>query len=171
MALQGGGSHGALTWGVLDALLEDGQWQFDGVSGTSAGAMNAVAMARGFAKAAQEHKDPVEAYQAGCAQARETLTRLWEGVGTLGSLMWGSPLSVANPMMGLMRQWLLPYQTNPLDINPLRRLLEREADFDLLCKSRRPTRSRVGPRFSCAPPTCAQAGARFSRGPGSVRMP
>ena len=44
LALQGGGSHGALTWGVLDALLEDGQWQFDGVSGTSAGAMNAYTL-------------------------------------------------------------------------------------------------------------------------------
>ena len=55
LALQGGGSHGALTWGVLDALLEDGQWQFDGVSGTSAGAMNAVALAHGFAQAAQQH--------------------------------------------------------------------------------------------------------------------
>src|SRR3989344_3721149 len=87
LALQGGGSHGALTWGVLDALLEDGQWQFDGVSGTSAGAMNAVAMAHGFAKAAQEHKDPHEAHLAGCVQARETLARLWEGVGTLRSLL------------------------------------------------------------------------------------
>jgi len=123
LALQGGGSHGALTWGVLDALLEDGQWRFDGVSGTSAGAMNAVALAHGFAKAAHEHKDPHEAHLAGCALARETLTRLWEGVGTLGSLMWGAPLAAANPMMGLMRQWLSPYQTNRLDINPLRRLL------------------------------------------------
>ena len=151
LALQGGGSHGALTWGVLDALLEDGQWQFDGVSGTSAGAMNAVAMAHGFAKAAQEHKDPHEAHLAGCVQARETLTRLWEGVGTLGSLMWGSPLSAANPMMGLMRQWLSPYQTNPLDINPLRRLLEREVDFDLLCSARRALSAAGGPKvFVCA---------------------
>lgn len=133
LALQGGGSHGALTWGVLDALLEDGQWQFDGVSGTSAGAMNAVAVAHGFAQAARQHKNAQQAHQAGCALARETLTRLWEGVGTLGSLMCGLPLSTANPVMGLMRQWLSPYQTNPLDINPLRRLLEREVDFELLC--------------------------------------
>lgn len=97
LALQGGGSHGALTWGVLDALLEDGQWQFDGVSGASAGAMNAVALAHGFATAAKEHKDPHEAHQAGCQQARDTLTRLWEGVGTLGSLMWGSPCRPPTP--------------------------------------------------------------------------
>ena len=163
LALQGGGSHGALTWGVLDALLEDGQWQFDGVSGTSAGAMNAVAMAHGFAKAAQEHKDPHEAHLAGCVQARETLTRLWEGVGTLGSLMWGSPLSAANPMMGLMRQWLSPYQTNPLDINPLRRLLEREVDFDLLCTVRRASAAAGGPKvFVCATNVRTGRGEIFS---------
>jgi len=132
LALQGGGSHGALTWGVLDALLEDGQWQFDGVSGTSAGAMNAVALAHGFARAAQAHKDPGAVHRAGCALARESLTRLWEGVGTLGNLMGGLPLATANPVLGMMRQWLSPYQTNPLDINPLRGLLEREIDFALL---------------------------------------
>lgn len=53
LALQGGGSHGALTWGVLDALLEDGRFTLDGISGTSAGAMNAVAVAHGFAQAAR----------------------------------------------------------------------------------------------------------------------
>ena len=163
LALQGGGSHGALTWGVLDALLEDGQWQFDGVSGTSAGAMNAVAMAHGFAKAAQEHKDPHEAHLAGCAKARETLTRLWEGVGTLGSLLRGTPLSAANPMMGLMRQWLSPYQTNPLDINPLRRLLEREVDFDLLCAARRSHGGAGGPTvFVCATNVRTGRGEIFS---------
>ena len=163
LALQGGGSHGALTWGVLDALLEDGQWRFDGVSGTSAGAMNAVALAHGFAQAAREHKDPREAHQAGCALARETLTRLWEGVGTLGSLMWGAPLAAANPMMGLMRQWLSPYQTNPLDINPLRRLLEREVDFDLLCSARRAAHAAGGPQvFVCATNVRTGRGEIFS---------
>lgn len=93
LALQGGGSHGALTWGVLDALLEDGRLLIDGISGTSAGAMNAVVVAHGFAQAAQQHKDPKEAHAAGCELARAGLTRLWEGVGTLGSLMWGTPLA------------------------------------------------------------------------------
>ena len=148
LALQGGGSHGALTWGVLDALLEDGQWQFDGVSGTSAGAMNAVALAHGFAQAAQQHKDPEDAHLAGCALARESLTRLWEGVGALGSLTWGTPLSAANPLVGMMSQWFSPYQTNPLGINPLRKLLEREVDFSLLCSART---GLVGPKvFVCA---------------------
>ena len=163
LALQGGGSHGALTWGVLDALLEDGQWQFDGVSGTSAGAMNAVALAHGFAKAAHDHKDPRDAHQAGCQQAREALTRLWEGVGTLGSLMWGVPLAAANPMLGLMSQWLSPYQTNPLDINPLRRLLEREVDFDLLCSARRAAHAAGGPQvFVCATNVRTGRGEIFS---------
>ena len=148
LALQGGGSHGALTWGVLDALLEDGQWQFDGVSGTSAGAMNAVALAHGFAQAAQQHKDPEDAHVAGCALARESLTRLWEGVGALGSLTWGTPLSAANPLVGMMSQWFSPYQTNPLGINPLRKLLEREVDFSMLCSARTGV---VGPKvFVCA---------------------
>ena len=148
LALQGGGSHGALTWGVLDALLEDGQWQFDGVSGTSAGAMNAVVLAHGFAQAAQQHKDPEDAHLAGCALARESLTRLWEGVGALGSLTWGTPLSAANPLVGMMSQCFSPYQTNPLGINPLRKLLEREVDFSLLCSARTGV---VGPKvFVCA---------------------
>ena len=148
LALQGGGSHGALTWGGRDALLEDGQWQFDGVSGTSAGAMNAVALAHGFAQAAQQHKDPEDAHLAGCALASESLTRLWEGVGALGSLTWGTPLSAANPLVGMMSQWFSPYQTNPLGINPLRKLLEREVDFSLLCSARTGV---VGPKvFVCA---------------------
>jgi len=148
LALQGGGSNGALTWGVLDALLEDGHWQFDGVSGTSAGAMNAVALAHGFAQAAQQHKDPEDAHLAGCALARESLTRLWEGPCALGSLTWGTPLSAANPLVGMMSQWFSPYQTNPLGINPLRKLLEREVDFSLLCSARTGV---VGPKvFVCA---------------------
>ncbi|ABM41023.1 Patatin [Acidovorax sp. JS42] len=150
LALQGGGSHGALTWGVLDALLEDGQFLIDGVSGTSAGAMNAVALAHGFAQAAREHKDPLEAHRAGCELARATLARLWEGVGTLGSLTWGIPLPGAGPLLGMMSHWLSPYQTNPLDINPLRRVLEREVDFEALASARVPQSTTVPQVFVCA---------------------
>lgn len=150
LALQGGGSHGALTWGVLDALLEDGQFLIDGVSGTSAGAMNAVALAHGFAQAAREHKDPLEAHRAGCELARATLARLWEGVGTLGSLTWGIPLPGAGPLLGMMSHWLSPYQTNPLDINPLRRVLEREVDFEALTSARVPQSTTVPQVFVCA---------------------
>ena len=150
LALQGGGSHGALTWGVLDALLEDGQFLIDCVSGTSAGAMNAVALAHGFAQAAREHKDPLEAHRAGCELARATLARLWEGVGTLGSLTWGIPLPGAGPLLGMMSHWLSPYQTNPLDINPLRRVLEREVDFEALASARVPQSTTVPQVFVCA---------------------
>ena len=132
LALQGGGSHGALTWGVLDALLEDGRLYFDGISGTSAGAMNAVALAHGFAQAKVTHQEPEKAHAAGILLARATLRRLWEGVGAMGNLMWGAPLAQAFPALSLLTPWLAPAQTNPLGINPLRRLLENEVDFDLL---------------------------------------
>ena len=135
---------------MLDALLEDGQFLIDGVSGTSAGAMNAVALAHGFAQAAREHKDPLEAHRAGCELARATLARLWEGVGTLGSLTWGIPLPGAGPLLGMMSHWLSPYQTNPLDINPLRRVLEREVDFEALASARAPQSTTVPQVFVCA---------------------
>ncbi|MBF9266526.1 patatin-like phospholipase family protein, partial [Paracidovorax cattleyae] len=141
----------------LDALLEDGRFHFEGISGTSAGAMNAVALAHGFAQAA--HQNPglrgEALHERGCAMAREALARLWEGVGAMGSLMWGVPLA-STPLMGMMSQWLSPYQTNPLGINPLRRLLEREVDFDVL-------RDAPGPRvFVCATNVRTGRGVIFS---------
>ena len=132
LALQGGGSHGAMTWGVLDALLEDGRLHFDGISGTSAGAMNAVALAHGFAQAETQHKDPEEARLAGAMLARATLMRLWEGIGAMGNLMWGAPLAQAFPALALLTPWLAPAQSNPLNLNPLRNLLDKIVDFDLL---------------------------------------
>src|SRR5258708_32186896 len=76
LALQGGGSHGAFTWGVLDALIEDGRLEFEAVSGTSAGAINAAIMLQGWA-------------QGGGSGARDALRRFWEELGTM---------SVANPI-------------------------------------------------------------------------
>ncbi len=132
LALQGGGSHGAFTWGVLDALLEDGGFRFPGISGTSAGAMNAVALAQGFAAAAQDHPDdPQACHQQACVLARAALKKLWEGVGAMGVFTLGVPVA-SNPLMSMMSQFLSPYQTNPWDINPLRGLLERVVDFDML---------------------------------------
>lgn len=129
LALQGGGSHGAFTWGVLDALLEDGGFGFPGISGTSAGAMNAAALVHGFSSAALEFpRDAKQRHAEGCARARASLRALWEGVGTMGSLMWGVP-AAQQALMGLMTQWLSPYQTNPLDFNPLRDQLQRVVDF------------------------------------------
>lgn len=116
LALQGGGAHGAFTWGVLDALLEDGRMDFEGVSGTSAGAMNAVILAQGL-------------MQGGREGAREALTRFWTEVA--GSLpfevavpsMDGQSVSLL-PALRLMLQWahyFSPHQLNPFDLNPLAR--------------------------------------------------
>jgi NTE family protein len=138
LALQGGGSHGAFTWGVLDALLDDPRIALEGLSGTSAGAVNAVALASGYAKGLERGNDPRQA-------ARDSLARIWDQVaawGSLGSLqqrfgamLWGglppalAPSTLwANAMQGLFS----PYHANPLGLNPLRTLLEREIDFDAI---------------------------------------
>lgn len=145
LALQGGGSHGAFTWGVLDALLEDGRISFEGISGTSAGAMNAVAMAHGYARAAA-HKgsDPRES-------AREALSSFWEGIVNLGALsevqkapfeiLFGNNNAAVSPTASWLNsistmwtQTLSPYEMNPFDINPLRNFLESQVDFDVLAR-------------------------------------
>ena len=150
LALQGGGSHGAFTWGVLDALLEDGRIEIEGISGTSAGAMNAVALAHGFAQAAgKPDADPREA-------ARAALASFWNGIvdmgavsssmsqaqrapfdilfGGLGGLNGGSsPTQLWTDAM--TRFWassVSPYQSNPFDINPLMKFLESQVDFERL---------------------------------------
>lgn len=132
LALQGGGSHGAFTWGVLDALLEDGGFTFPGISGTSAGAMNAVALGYGFAVAAHEVQgDARVRHVAGCAGARAALRQLWEGVRVMGSMTLGIPVA-SNPLVQWMNQYFSPYQVNPLDFDPLRSLLERTVNFQSL---------------------------------------
>lgn len=155
LALQGGGSHGAFTWGVLDALLEDGQICFEGISGTSAGAMNAVAMAHGFALA--DKKSDLAKRDA----ARQSLKDFWDGVIHMGALqnslaqaqrvpfdmLFGgmaavvgakSPSQLFTESMGsLWSNAISPYQSNPLDINPLKVFLQGHIDFERLaaCKS------------------------------------
>jgi NTE family protein len=129
LALQGGGAHGAFTWGVLDCLLEDGRTHFEGVSGTSAGAMNAVVLAYGLARA---HADGITG-QARNEAARKALANFWDGVGVIGTFLSGPPLPTsAQAALNWWTQWLSPAQTNPLGINPLRKLLERQVDFDVL---------------------------------------
>ncbi len=142
LALQGGGSHGAFTWGVLDALLEDGRLDIDGVSGASAGAMNAVALGHGYALAKGDKgvggskSDPREV-------ARESLASFWNELISLGAAS-----SLQRSMMDVwMGGWkiaappsprLSPYHMNPLDINPLRRLVEKQFDFERIGKLARP---------------------------------
>ena len=126
LALQGGGAHGAFTWGVLDALLEDGRVAFDGVSGTSAGAMNAVVMAQGWMDGGREG-------------ARAALRRFWTALGdtmpvgaTHHDVDGGVHLA---PMVKLWMAWahyVTPAQFNPLDVNPLRDLLVAQVDFERL---------------------------------------
>ena len=131
LALQGGGAHGAFTWGVLDALLQDGRLDFAGISGTSAGAVNAVALAHGWAQAVADTQDPYEG-------ARASLARVWNQVMELGAAS-ESTARLTKLMMGALPGALTrfsPYQTNPLDINPLRQLIEREIDFDRLGRLR-----------------------------------
>ncbi|WP_114971937.1 patatin-like phospholipase family protein [Rhodoferax ferrireducens] len=145
LALQGGGSHGAFTWGVLDALLEDGRITLEGISGTSAGAMNAVALAHGFAQVQQRGKgDAREA-------AREALSSFWNGIVNMGALSEAqrSPFDVLFDRRGggnsptaawteaMTNFWstaMSPYQSNPFDINPLRHFLEQQIDFEAVAQ-------------------------------------
>jgi NTE family protein len=126
LALQGGGAHGAFTWGVLDRLLEEDDLQFDGLSGSSAGAMNAVVLADGWLKGGRQG-------------AREALAAYWAEVGKLmppGMVVpgKGGVLQLSPPGKLLMR-WashFSPAEINPHELNPLRDLLQRLVDFEAL---------------------------------------
>src|SRR5918992_1037363 len=133
LALQGGGAHGAFTWGVLDHLLEDGRLEIDGISGASAGAVNAVMLADGL-------------IQGGPEEARKRLAGFWRAASTDGSLPGLSrhfvdQLSLASvPMktwLNSMGRFLTPSHMNPLNINPLKQLIERFVDFEALRNSQR----------------------------------
>ena len=132
LALQGGGSHGAFAWGVLDRLLEDDRIGIEGVVGTSAGAMNAAVLAYGLSLG-------------GNAGARETLREFWTRVGQVAAT---SPLQPSwldratspgsmdqSPMwhwFDAMTRFLSPYQFNPLNHHPLRDVLLEVVDFERL---------------------------------------
>jgi len=132
LALQGGGSHGAFTWGVLDRLLEEPWLQIEAISGTSAGAMNAAVLADGWTKG-------------GAEGARAALDAYWQRVSRaaafsplqrspLDRLMgrWTLDTSPAYLAMDIMTRMLSPYDLNPLGVNPLRSLLLESIDFDRL---------------------------------------
>jgi NTE family protein len=140
LALQGGGSHGAFTWGVLDTLLADERLDIEGISGASAGAVNAVALAHGYAQASRDGSAPRQ-----CARA--ALRKVWEsviGLGSVGtlqnSLLKMVPgLNVPVSMMaGALNRVVSPYQSNPLDIHPLRTLLLQHIDFPAVAALRQP---------------------------------
>ncbi|KRA00402.1 patatin [Mesorhizobium sp. Root157] len=129
IALQGGGSHGAFSWGVLDRILEDGRLDIVAVSGTSAGAMNAVALADGLERG-------------GVEGARQKLSDFWRAVARKGrfspvqrtpwDVLWGN-WSVENTpgfvWFEAMSRIFSPYVANPLDLNPLRDVVEQQIDF------------------------------------------
>jgi NTE family protein len=138
LALQGGGSHGAYTWGVLDALAEDARIEIAGISGASAGAMNGVVFASGIEEGGRDG-------------AREKLERFWLSVSAEGPLApfqrkvfdaWLSAWGGYMPIVRAMSEWsdalsefVSPYTLNPLNLNPLRAHLESIVDFDRLRKS------------------------------------
>jgi NTE family protein len=132
LALQGGGAHGAFTWGVLHQLVEDERLTIEGISGTSAGAVNAVMCADGLARG-------------GRAEAQKRLAEFWRAASSSGNLpalqraamerfMSFTPLE-GTPVQAWIKAFshqLSPYDVNPLNINPLKDLFERLVDFEVL---------------------------------------
>jgi NTE family protein len=125
LALQGGGAHGAFTWGVLDELLHDGRLAFEAFTGASAGAMNAIVLVEGW-------------IEGGAEGARHQLERFWHRVSLDGSLT-PSQRSVFNQFLGfwsgqvwtdLWSRLASPYEVNPLNINPLRDAVDAFIDFN-----------------------------------------
>ena len=129
VALQGGGAHGAFAWGVLDRLLEDGRLVIEAISGTSAGALNAAALAAGYA-------------QEGAAGARTALDRFWFSTAQFAPFLpfqrppadriagrWNLDRSPGYFWFNLFGRLFSPYQTNPLNLQPLRQILARQIDI------------------------------------------
>jgi len=132
LALQGGGAHGAFTWGVLDRLLEDGRVKFEGAAATSAGAMNAAVLAYGLTIGGPDG-------------ARDALLNFWRRISHAASQgplqptpfdrmmnnrsLEGSPFFM---YLDLMTRLMSPYQFNPTNFNPLRKVLEASVDFDAI---------------------------------------
>lgn len=134
VALQGGGSHGAFSWGVLDRLLADDRLRIDAVTGASAGAMNAVVLADGLCNGDRD-------------EAREALRKFWDGVAlaALASPMrrtpidawrgaWSLDTSPGYVWFDLLSRIASPYDVNPLQLNPLLDLISRLVDFDRVRK-------------------------------------
>ncbi len=135
LALQGGGSHGAFAWGVLDRLLEEPRFCIAAISGTSAGAMNAAVLADGWT-------------ERGAEGAREALEKYWQRVSRAAAFSplqrsaldrfmgrWTLDASPAYIALDLMSRLLSPYDLNPIGLHPLRSILTESIDFDRLARS------------------------------------
>lgn len=132
LALQGGGAHGAFTWGVIDELLADGRLEIEGISGTSAGSMNAVVYAYGMIQ--------------GPEGARQALHDFWRAISLAGKhyspiqqmpwekAVFGHKLeyTMAAHWLRMITHTFSPYQLNPLNFSPLRQVLETAVDFSVL---------------------------------------
>lgn len=129
LALQGGGAHGAYTWGVLDRLLEEEAIEIEAISGASAGAMNAVCVADGYERnGRQGARDKLKQFWTAVGEAsrysplRRTPIEAWLGT-------WSMDTSPALLALDLMSQIYSPYDFNPMDINPLQEIVAAEIDF------------------------------------------
>src|SRR5262249_47966981 len=132
LALQGGGAHGAFTWGVLDQILSDERIVVEGISGTSAGAVNAVMLADGLCRG-------------GRGEGQKRLADFWRSASSTGNLpalqravmerllsftpLEGTPMQA---WVNTLSRYFSPYDVNPLNINPLKDLIERFVDFETL---------------------------------------
>ena len=141
LALQGGGSHGAFTWGVLDRLLEDDGLDIAAISGTSAGALNGAVMLSGYARG---HEDG--GHDEGRRQAQHALKAFWEDISQHGPIF--SPLTMqadgslkpafnlnelpGYQIMNMFIRTLSPYDLNPFNLNPLRAVVQRHVDVEAL---------------------------------------
>ena len=133
LALQGGGSHGAFTWGVLDHLLDDNRLDIESIAGVSSGAINATLLASGFLEGGRSH-------------AKTLLAEFWHAVSkqyrnlfeTNPSMIWGKVVGMDyhpsfDPFLSITQSFS-PYQLNPFNLNPLRRILNELVDFHALRK-------------------------------------
>lgn len=130
-ALQGGGSHGAYSWGVLERFLEEDDLEIEAISGTSAGAMNAAVMVNGYAKGGRQG-------------AIELLEKFWRRISDSAAFSpfakspperlltgWNMDSSPVYYWLDMMSRVFSPYELNPLNVNPLKHILEDLLEMDL----------------------------------------
>ncbi|MEM9350911.1 MAG: patatin-like phospholipase family protein [Pseudomonadota bacterium] len=138
IALQGGGSHGAFTWGVLDRLLLEPWIEIDGVSGTSAGAMNAVALAQGLAGDGPEEVSRLLSAFWGRVSAAAAFSPLQRTVMDRMTSGWRLDRSPIYAWTEVFSSFFSPYDYNPFGFNPLRKIVEETFDFAVINSKRAP---------------------------------
>ncbi|MBY0406445.1 MAG: patatin-like phospholipase family protein, partial [Rickettsiales bacterium] len=132
LALQGGGAHGAYTWGVLDRLLEIEELEIEGISGTSAGAMNAAMLVNGYAKGGREG-------------ARKALHDFWQRISEAAAFSplhqslpermlmgWNLDMSPVYHWFDFLSRTFSPYELNPMNVNPMRAIVDEMLDLEAI---------------------------------------